>query len=315
MIIGQSFLLSSGAGIGAFVALGNSSTALYSPNNGQLWNSTSIQLSEAWQNLAYGNKIFLAIGNQVAAYSTNFGQSWTIINIPAFGTLSYRSIVYGSGIFLALIEPQSTSTNSNYTYSSDNGKTWSSFYSGPVIQNLSFGGGVFLGFTYPYGTTINYSNDGQNWTSATVSTNTYSWKYAAYTSGVFVALPSTFYNGSAFVATNAVAYSADLGKTWTQTTLPSSQVWTGIAASGGAFVALAASSAAVAVYSTDLGKTWTQVSLPAGTYSSIAYGAGVFIVVGNGVYAVSKDNGATWTAGTLPGSFNALVIASNFPPA
>jgi len=45
--------------------------------------------------------------------------------------------------------------------------------------------------------------------------------------------------------------------------------------------------------------TWTTLPTPPATFFDIAYGNGVFVAVGNGIYATA--DGVTWTPGALPG--------------
>lgn len=132
----------------------------------------------------------------------------------------------------------------------------------------------------------------------------------AYGAGVFVAVSAGNYQ-NANIQYNTAAYSLDYGKTWTSTTLPSTQSWSSVAFGNGVFVAVSGEgyaqtgslSSNAAAYSTDGGKTWIASTLPSSQiWSSVAYGDGVFIAVSsNGTAAAySTDNGETWTASTLP---------------
>jgi hypothetical protein len=67
-------------GAGYFVMIASASTlVLYSASNGSGWKSSTLPLSASWTSIAYGNGIFVALANNstYSAYSTNFGQTWT----------------------------------------------------------------------------------------------------------------------------------------------------------------------------------------------------------------------------------------------
>ena len=91
----------------------------------------------------------------------------------------------------------------------------------------------------------------------------------------------------------------DVGKVWTEATLPVVEEWRSIAYGGGKFVAVA--SGGFAAYSSD-GINWKAVYMQFyDSWRSVTYGGGKFVAVGGGSAAYSSD-GINWTEATLPSS-------------
>ena len=128
-------------------------------------------------------------------------------------------------------------------------------------------------------------------------------------SGVFCALPT--------VSGNVAATSPD-GVTWTQRTLPSSDIWVAVACSPttGVFCAITGNTTSarnVAATSPD-GITWTARTLPStSNWTDITCSpAGLFCAIAyNGTVAATSLDGITWTARTLPVSAYWIAIAVN----
>ena len=137
--------------------------------------------------------------------------------------------------------------------------------------------------------TYNSSND------AIVMPSASDWKAMAYGDGRIIAITE---DGS---STNIIAYSDDLGKTWTQTTLPISSSWYNICYGDGTFVIVPYNNKSTALYSTDNGITWNSTSIYNKTMGGIVYGNGTFVAVSysptQGI-AYSVDKGVTWKTTT-----------------
>jgi hypothetical protein len=101
-----------------FVAIINYSVTAVS-TNGITWTTGNIPTG-FWQDVAYGNNVFVAIngypGNR-SAYSTN-GLTWTQVTLPI--TRAWRSINYANNIFIGAAIGSSTSQ----IVTSTNGITW-----------------------------------------------------------------------------------------------------------------------------------------------------------------------------------------------
>jgi uncharacterized protein (DUF697 family) len=145
-----------------------------------------------------------------------------------------------------------------------------------------------------------YSTDGITWTDGNVIG--FSLDSVAYGNGKFVV---------ASFGSNESAYSTN-GITWTQTTLPSSQNWSGITYGNEKFV-IVANNSDQAAYSTD-GINWTASTLPSSSsWRHVAYGNNRFVVVctSSSESAYSTD-GITWTAtSTGYASFDNLVYGND----
>jgi hypothetical protein len=67
-------------GAGYFVMIASASNSvLYSASNGAGWKSTTMPVTANWNSIAYGNGRFVALANNstYSTYSTDFGQTWT----------------------------------------------------------------------------------------------------------------------------------------------------------------------------------------------------------------------------------------------
>jgi len=161
------------------------------------------------------------------------------------------------------------------------------------------------------------STDGQTWSAGGNMPSGAAWRsVAAGTVGstnYFVAVATT--------TSNAAAWSANGGQTWTAATLPSSANWVSVTFGDGRFVAIASGGTATA-FSTDGGQTWTAGGALSSstTWTDVAAG-----LVGTSVYFVaiasggtlanySADGGASWIAtGALPASttWSSLTFGNN----
>ena len=111
-------------------------------------------------------------------------------------------------------------------------------------------------------------------------------------------LASSAQASGTFVAVSTETVSADAeslvsGTTWASTTISPVHALGVLAYGNGIFCAVGAQSLVHSYYSTD-GVTWTLGGAVGGGVAAIAYGAGVFSVVGTGFNAISADC-ATWT--------------------
>jgi len=119
-----------------------------------------------------------------------------------------------------------------------------------------------------------------------------SWEGVVYGNGLFAVLVQS---------SNKIMTSSD-GVTWTERTLPSSELWSCITYDNGKFV-IAAYGTNKAATSTD-GITWTARTLPSSQYWHRAtYGNGLFVIIeAVSNKAATSSDGVTWTERTLPSS-------------
>ncbi len=116
-----------------------------------------------------------------------------------------------------------------------------------------------------YGDKTLYSSDGVTWTQGSITFG--QWRLV-YGDNKFIAINSGYSN---------YGYSLD-GISWTYYELPTSAQWAQPIYADGKFVTVSAENN-VGIYSTD-GLSWTTFSLPSGTYFSLEYGNGSFVVGG-----------------------------------
>jgi hypothetical protein len=119
-------------------------------------------------------------------------------------------------------------------------------------------------------------------------------------------------------STTVNAYSTNGGVTWTAGgALPGGMSGTAVAVAYGTYQGngrwIALGSSGTSAFSTNSGISWTTGgSVGSGTFTSIAYGQGVFVAITTGATTtrISTDGGQTWTAGgALPASSTWISVA------
>ena len=165
-------------------------------DSAMLLKNVSIALpSGTWYDICYGEDRFVAVGDEVIAYSLD-GFSWHLAtSYPEY--TRWDLVRYGNGKFIAM--PNSAAM---VAYSID-GITWTSATL-PFSSNwysLCYGGGKFVALAGNDQTV--YSSDGITWTQGSMP-DTSNWRAVCYGNGKFVAVNES----------NKAAYSTD-GITWT----------------------------------------------------------------------------------------------------
>ena len=130
-----------------------------------------------------------------------------------------------------------------------------------------------------------------------------------------IAWQAVTYGGGQFVAVAASSTAVATspdGITWTQRNLPDNAQWSAVTWGGGMFVALASSSA-IASTSPD-GITWTPRTLPASAaWSSVAYGNGIFLAVANAVNSGAfSRDGINWSPSLQPVALTNICFGNGF---
>lgn len=175
-----------------YVAVGQSYEGAYS-TDGITWTKMHMPRHQDWDELAYGNGIFVAFGNELypnrgeyIARSTD-GITWVDVTSPFYGSL--MAMVYANGQFVVL-------STTEVGFSSD-GETWniSQHNLSFIPRVLAYGGGRFIAFGSVESNSWAYSTDGINWTEATATIKK-SWNAIAYGNGRFVAVASFDNNGA-----------------------------------------------------------------------------------------------------------------------
>jgi hypothetical protein len=239
--------------------------------NGITWTGGTLPAGPtAYWGLAYGNGVYVTMGNSsaIAATSTD-GLNWTSRALPV--STGWYSVVFGNNTFVA------SNSGNTYVLTSSDGITWTQRTTPAGSSCLpAFGAGLFV---YPNYNPRNVytSPDGITWTTRTNALP--AWPVATtvsiikYGGGKFV-LGTTTSTGTV----GYTAYSSD-GITWTQSTFPHTAVayWYGLAHSGNMWYA-SVYGASVGAISYD-GIYWQAVSGGGNNGANhVAYGNGVFVV-------------------------------------
>jgi len=231
--------------------------------------------------VAYGNGTFVEVGINAIKVSPD-GINWT--SPPNFPYNYWNSVTYINGLFVV--------PSSGIVATSPDGMTWTT-HTAPAGQwyNVAYGNGTFVAIG-PGGSAMT-SPDAITWTAQTIPEANI-WQSIAYGNGTFVAGAN---NG-----THRIMTSPD-GITWTSQTTPETDTndeWVNMSYNNGTFLALTLFG--YVETSTD-GINWTtKAKLPYVSYwTSLTYGGGIFVAVGNNAVETSTD-GTNWTVRTAPSS-------------
>ncbi len=208
---------------------------------------------------------------------------WTV-NADASPT-SAAGIAYDSGTFAIV------SSSISSAFSTD-GTNWTSISRAgvPVSKTVGAGEGNFIALPDSSQQFV-YQWNGSAWASKTINTVADTWSAATY---------DAVNNSVIVIGTNTnTSVSSNNGSTWSNGgTLPSSG-YIDVAASGSVIIAIKTGD--TFAVSTNNSSTWTTVTVPLSrTWTSITYGNGRFVVVGNTTDTLYSFDGATWYQGNIP---------------
>jgi hypothetical protein len=234
------------------------------------WTTRTSAVDSDWQDIAYGNGVFVAVamagaGNRVM--TSPDGITWT--GRSAAAANSWQSVTFGNGLFVAV----AASGTGNRVMTSPDGITWTS-RTNSIDNNwfgVTFGNNTFVAVCGTgTGTRVMTSPDGITWTTRTNSIDN-NWQAVTYGGGLFVAVSNT---GSG----TRVMTSPD-GVTWTTRTSAADNDWNSITYGNGMFVAVSSTgSGNRAMTSTD-GITWTsRNTVVDNSWRSVTYGGGNFVM-------------------------------------
>ena len=211
-------------------------------------------------------------------------------NLTTYQSLGDRGsrIAYGNGTYVVI-----SSQDNYFSYSTDNGQTWTRSKTSTgtmrLWNGLVYGNGKFVAVTGTYAGDYNIgavSSDGINWTEVTLSASK-QWNDIAYGNGKFVAVAS-------FGSNNICTTSSD-GVTWTSHTLPRKAYWWSIIFDGTQFVTIGTSGGSTYIATSSDGDTWAEKSSIASSCYTICYGNNKYIVSGGPTSFVSLDL-ENWTS-------------------
>jgi len=312
----------SGVGAGGnFVALPSASgnTVNYSVDGTTWAAATTLPVSTTWTSLAGGR---LTLTETAGEFVT--GRSYTIVNTgdTPWSAIGSSSIVAGT-VFVATGVGTFTSTAGtatpnaeriiaiaggsgidDTTFSEDGGVTWTAGGNLPSTgswSDVGYGAGKWMAVKSGSNEAAITLDGGATWTATDASLpSSTTWVSVAYGGGYWVAVSDT----------DAVAYSADSGATWTAGSGLSSSQWGSVTWGNNRFVAVSSTNGTLAAYSLN-GATWVETTLPStGEWQHVEYGQGVFLAVTATAAAATSPDGITWTARTLSTAANGFTASA-----
>src|SRR5439155_10798304 len=114
------------------------------------------------RSVAWGNDIFIAVGDSGTVLTSSDGVSWTAQRSGTQDRL--RAVTYGNGAFVAVGGESLATTCSATIVTSSDGHAWTrrnSTLSAPCLKGIAYGKGTFV--AVGYGTVLT-SADGISWT-------------------------------------------------------------------------------------------------------------------------------------------------------
>ncbi|MCP4149469.1 MAG: hypothetical protein GY757_17105 [bacterium] len=196
------------SGEGKVVAVGRDKLIVTSSNDGVTWTTTNARTNDVYDEditgVAYGNGIFVAVGEAGGTWRSADGNSWTESSF----TYSSRGIAFGNGLFLAAMV-------NGKVYQSTDGVSWTSKSVGQHLTAIHYGNGMWVAV----GSKIWTSTNGSTWTMRLdISNCNYMFYSVTSAPGSFVAAGE---NG-------VIVNSAD-GITWRQPSSGSMRIMLGAA--------------------------------------------------------------------------------------
>ena len=280
-----------------FVAVGNSGKMAYS-DDGINWEQITTGVNtRSWNGVAYGNKKFIAIGNNANVSnahtnmaSSNNGAEWNTLLVRQ-GTnnntiTNWNRVTYVNDRFI-VAGTYGTNATSLWRFSTD-GVVWTIPSGIPTASR---------DFAYGYDRWVAVGSSriahSLNFTSWTNVTSTETWNSVTY---------GNHNNGFVTVGNaGSMAYSHD-GINWSVFTV-GSLAWNRVYYNGALFVAAGSIDGSghgkMAYSTTGTEGSWTEINAGASTWLDVTYGNGLWVAVGNaagniGRIATSSD-GINWT--------------------
>lgn len=266
-------------------------TKLFASTNGLTWDSSDLPASFLGADVTHGANGYFCVGQLgntlglgVVGFSSN-GTNWTAITNAGNTAVAISFGTYGAGQYVF----SGTLSNNSVLFTSADGVNYEAHTDSPELYG---GAPRFLGgkFVRLGSGVISRSDNGIHWTRAR--------------SGTLKTLRGIAYGAGKWVAVGdggEVRVSEDL------------QIWTGlwsgtdyplnsVVFAQGKFMAVGHLGI---IYSSTDGLNWTQqTNEDLGTLRSIVHGNGLFLAFGESL--LTSQDGATWTARTLPAGYSRI---------
>jgi hypothetical protein len=311
---------------GQFIAVGELG-AIRVSTNGTVWDAVSSHGTTTLTGVAYGNGTYVIVGVSGMVLTSADGRSWTK-QTGVSSSLALRSVAYGNNLFIAITgageivespdgvawtsQPSQGGNPSKVTCLNNrfliidygmklsaDGTNWTVNYVYPVLTNVIYANGYYLGVGSGigggHGGAILSSSDLTNWTTAVDDPRSYGLSAIAYGNGTFVAAGM---HGLIRTSTNHLDWPVDMQSlTWLDNLF-------GIAYINNEFVAGGDAGISPGGYGEDSpllfsgppgGNHWTR--RPTGFYDGVeglTYGQGRYVLISAfGVHV--STNGIDWT--------------------
>jgi hypothetical protein len=253
--------------------------------------------------VAFGNGLFVAVGDSGTILTSSDGANWTL-RASAAPNLRLTAVTYGSNSFVAVGATIET-TNHPVVWTSPGGTTWTPRDSGSLLLS---GGNWLSGVTYgkgrfvavggiPSTNTVAVSSDGISWTL----------RDSGLSNTGLTPLSGVAYGNGVFVAVGADVTTSEDGLVWKPRDSSGWYRLYGVTYGRDRFVGVGPYSL---VYSTD-GTNWMLGGPFTGYYlNGVTYGDGNFVYVSGSGSSYSTD-GTNWITQTGGGPGNAVAYGNN----
>ncbi len=272
-------------GNGLFVFVGAKGAILTSPD-GQTWTRQTSPTQLDLQAVGFGDGMFLTISGydwekqETHLLSSPDGIQWAVQTLPQADWLGASTLVYHEGAFIG----------GNLRIKREGDQWRVQRTAGPYLTDVAIGNGLLVGT----GGGLLVSSDGHNWAALNVTLHE-----LAYGAGMFVAaggITSEWRFGGLLSSRN--------GLDWTPRETPTATEIFSVAYGNGRFVGITPSE----ILTSADGQRWTAQKSPVHWQSTVAFGDGRFVAIGEEpdsgqwISAASTD-GINWTTGNLPADF------------
>ncbi len=310
-----------------------SSTDVFS-SSAASWSSTTSIPQNGWSSITYGNGLFVAVApsgtNRVV--TSPDGINWTLRN--AAGAHAWKSVTYGAGTFVAVATDEKMMTSSdgiNWTMDTTvpNSRWKSVKYLNDNFIAVADNGAQRLIKTTSYKTTATLTLSGSainHDANNNVPDITFNFANSAFTSNNAASVsnatgPASSNKGITFTANSSIAYSgAGFSETAANTGAVSGSIIASLSGSESfasnnitSHLSLGNVPSGLSAQLTVAPPTWTTQTALTGNWKDIAYGNNTYVAVGNSGSGTNKimrstDGGLTWTATTIPQSFELVSV-------
>lgn len=261
-------------GNGVFVAVGNRGTITHS-TSGNDWAAAHTIGEPPLSGVVFGNGVFVAVGGANIFTSTN-GLAWAPCAVRV--DLSLLSVVFANGRFVAV--------GNDAIVTSTDGVTWSDatlqFATQRQLRDVAFGNGTFVavgdGRSVP---AIWISSDATNWSPVSTSP-VEELESVAFGNGLFVA-----------IGDDGALYTSPNGTSWTARDSTVGSRLLGVSHGAGRFVAVGSRGR---ILSSANGTSWNrETSGTPDRLNSVRFANNLFVAIGENGTTLTSPNGTAWT--------------------